>query len=49
MLRGLSEEGACSCTRITLKTLSDHAQDPLAVRECEQGVGMVKDTVVRAL
>lgn len=49
MLRGLAEEGASSCTRIVLKTLSDPAQDPLAVRECERGVEMVKDTVVGAL
>lgn len=49
MLRGLAEEGASSCFGIVLKTLSDRAQDPLAVRECEQGVEMVKDTVVGAL
>lgn len=49
MLRGLAEEGASSCTEIILKTLSDHAQDPLAVRECEQGVEMVKDAAVGAL
>lgn len=48
MLGGLSEE-ASSCTRIILKTLSDHAQDPLAVRECEQGLEMVKEAVVGAL
>lgn len=49
MLRGLAEEGASSCTRIILKTHSDRAQDPLAVRECERGVEMVKDTVVGTL
>lgn len=48
-LRGLAEEGASSCTRIILKTLSDCAQDPLAVGECERGVEMVKDTAVGAL
>lgn len=49
MLRGLAGEGASSCTRIILKTLSDRARDPLAVRECERGVEMVKDTVMGAL
>lgn len=49
MLRGLAEEGASSCTWIIMKKLSGHAQDPLAVRECERGVETVKDTVVGGL